>query len=139
MVRTTTIGIMLIVIGHKQRANAQHILLSALLCREGTSKELIDAIAKNIYTNEYIEEYLNRKYASKYDYVVAYHDFMKATLLHNGIGMENSTITLYADNDTIINGGGVGRMSAIENTEWYQAIEQSKDNAILYFYYDKEW
>ena len=136
-----TDGVLVYIAIRTEAAEQQHSMekvASAVQYNLNNSIELIDAIAKNIYTNEYIEEYLNRKYASKYDYVVAYHDFMKATLLHNGIGMENSTITLYADNDTIINGGGVGRMSAIENTEWYQAIEQSKDNAILYFYYDKE-
>ena len=44
------------------------------------SVEYASTVAKQIYMNEYIEEYLNREYRDPLEYVVAYQEFMKTTL-----------------------------------------------------------
>lgn len=96
------------------------------------------ATAKQIYMNEYIERYLNHEYADTLMYVEAYQDFVKTTLFKGGAGMDNSIITMYADNPTIVNGGEFSQLSTIENTNWYQTFEASGRSELLYFYYDDE-
>ncbi len=47
---------------------------------------------------------LANTYNDPLDYVVSYQDFFKDTLFESGLGMNNMVITMYADNDTIVNG-----------------------------------
>ena len=89
------------------------------------SIEYAAATAKQIYMNEYIERYLNCEYAGPLAYVEAYQDFVKTTLFKGGAGMDNSIITMYADNPTIVNGGEFSQLSAIENADWYRTFKES--------------
>ena len=96
------------------------------------------AVAKQIYMNEYIENYLNRAYVDALAYVVSYQEFVKTTLFKGGAGMDNTIITMYADNATIVNGGEFSQLSAIEDTGWYRSFEASGQDTMLAFYYDDE-
>lgn len=102
------------------------------------SVEYASTVAKQIYMNEYIEEYLNREYRDPLEYVVAYQEFMKTTLLQSSAGIDNTIITIYADNPTIVNGGQLWQLSTIENTGWYQTFLESGQKTMLLFYYDDE-
>lgn len=121
----------------KQR-HAMENEASAIQYSLTNSIEYASATAKQIYMNEYIEEYLNHEYNNPLEYVVAYQEFMKTTLFQSDAGMNNTVVTIYADNPTIVNGGEFWQLSTIENTGWYKTFKESGQATMLYFYYDNE-
>lgn len=136
-----TDSIVLYIVMNDQYTKQQHAMENEANAIQYSLTNSIDyaaATAKQIYMNEYIERYLNHKYADTLAYVEAYQDFVKTTLFKGGAGMDNSIITMYADNSTIVNGGEFSQMSVIENTKWYQTFKDSGRNELLYFYYDNE-
>ena len=93
-------------------------------------------IGKSIYTSKYINRFLANTYSDPLDYVVSYQDFFKDTLFESGLGMNNMVITMYADNDMIVNGGKVCNMKEIRGTEVYRYFQDNGLNKGLYFQYD---
>ena len=93
-------------------------------------------IGKSIYTSKYINRFLSNTYSDPLDYVVSYQDFFKDTLFESGLGMNNMVITMYVDNDTIVNGGKVCNMKEIRGTEVYRYFQDNGLNKGLYFQYD---
>lgn len=136
-----TDSIVLYIVVNDERTKQQHAMeneANAIQYGLTNSIDYAEATAKQIYMNEYIERYLNHEYADALAYVEAYQDFVKTTLFKGGAGMDNTIITMYADNPTIVNGGEFSQLSVIENTKWYQIFEESGRDELLYFYYDNE-
>lgn len=136
-----TDSIVLYIVVNDERTKQQHAMeneANAIQYGLTNSIDYAEATAKQIYMNEYIERYLNHEYADALAYVEAYQDFVKTTLFKGGAGMDNTIITMYADNPTIVNGGEFSQLSVIENTKWYQIFEESGWDELLYFYYDNE-
>lgn len=136
-----TDSIVLYIVVNDERTKQQHAMeneANAIQYGLTNSIDYAEATAKQIYMNEYIERYLNHEYADALAYVEAYQDFVKTTLFKGGAGMDNTIITMYADNPTIVNGGEFSQLSLIENTKWYQIFEESGRDELLYFYYDNE-
>ncbi len=94
------------------------------------------ATAKNIYLNRYIENFLNVQFGSALDYVMGRQRFMKDTLFESSLGMDNTKLTMYADNETIVNGGEFSRISAARGTGWYERLQESGEDMLFLFYYD---
>lgn len=95
-------------------------------------------MAKNLYTNDVIEDFLNYRYDSDLEYVTSY-NYLRDNLLYNSAtGAGNTQITIYSDNETIINGGEFGKISSISDSEWYRYLEESGEDTVLYIYYDDE-
>ncbi len=135
-----TDSVLLYIVRNNQQIKQFHAMenaASAMQYSLTNSIEYAAAMARQIYTNEYIERYLNTEYEDALTYVAAYQDFVKTTLLR-GAGMDSMLITMYADNPTIINGGSFSRLSAIEDTGWYRTFMESGQDTMLYFYYDNE-
>lgn len=88
---------------HAKQRHAMENEASAIQYSLTNNIDYAAATAKQIYMNEYIERYLNRDYADALAYVEAYQDFVKTTLFKGGAGMDNTIITMYADNPTIVN------------------------------------
>lgn len=135
-----TDSVLLYIVRSNQQIKQFHAMenaASAMQYSLTNSIEYAAAMARQIYTNEYIERYLNTEYEDALTYVAAYQDFVKTTLLR-GAGMDSMLITMYADNPTIINGGSFSRLSAIEDTGWYRTFMESGQDTMLYFYYDNE-
>lgn len=136
-----TDSIVLYIVMNDQHTKQQHAMENEANAIQYSLTNSIDyaaATAKQIYMNEYIERYLNHEYASALAYVEAYQEFVKTTLFKGGAGMDNTIITMYADNPTIVNGGEFSQLSVIENTNWYQTFKESGQDELLYFYYDNE-
>lgn len=136
-----TDSIVLYIVMNDQHTKQQHAMeneANAIQYSLTNSIDYAEATAKQIYMNEYIERYLNHEYADALAYVEAYQDFVKTTLFKGGAGMDNTIITMYADNPTIVNGGEFSQLSVIENTNWYQIFEEAGRDELLYFYYDNE-
>ncbi len=126
---------------HSQQVKRQHVMESDASAVSYNLTHMVDnvaATAKNLYTNRVVEEFLNANYDSTLDYVVAHNNFMSNTLFENIFRTGDTQITIYADNETIVNGGEFGKISSIQNTKWYQYLLESGRDTILYFYYDDE-
>lgn len=96
------------------------------------------ALAQSIYINTQIEEFLNKKYSGPYEYYDAYYRFVNESFFKSLTGLENSKVTVYADNETIIDGGEFARLSSVRDADWYEAFEElGKDQMVLFFY--DEW
>lgn len=79
---------------------------------------------------------MDEQYTSELDYYLSYKAFMKDSLFETSIGITDSMITMYADNETFVNGGEFCRLDAVRNQRWYQYLQESNQDAVLYAYYD---
>lgn len=109
---------------------------SAVQYNFSNSVERAASLAENIYMNRYINAFLNQSFATPLDYFEAYQDLLKDTLLESSLGIDNNTVTMYADNETVINGGKFARLSSVKDSVWYQDLVQSGMDTILCIYYD---
>ncbi|MDR2044524.1 MAG: histidine kinase [Clostridium sp.] len=96
------------------------------------------AVAINIYTNRYINEFLNATYDSPLDYYNSYLRQTRESLLKSSGGSTNFIVTMYADNETIINGGEFARLETVADTPWYRYLRDSEETVVLYCYYDTQ-
>ena len=93
------------------------------------------AIIRNIYKNTYIENLLNKKYRTELEYYEAYTDFKRNYLYESWYSNGIEKVEIYADNDTILNGGMFYRLSSVKNKAWYKRIGDD-DNIVLMFALD---
>ncbi|MCR5250794.1 MAG: histidine kinase [Lachnospiraceae bacterium] len=92
-------------------------------------------IAHNLYKSQVMEDFLNQEYKSPADYYNAFYDMKSSLLFDSNIGIEGGTLSIYADNPTIVNGSGFYRLD--KESEWYQAFEQEKRQSSLHFIYEQ--
>lgn len=92
--------------------------------------------ADSISANRQLRNFLDKKYQNPLSYVTEYQKVMNNHFFVNSGGMNTSTVTIYADNETIINGGEFGRISAIEDEQWYKDAMQINKESFLMFSYD---
>lgn len=93
------------------------------------------AIANRLYANRYLYEYLNTVYVSPLDYMEAYRTFQRNTMnLING-GIAGLTVNIYAENDSILNGGVFHPLAPQKEEDWYRALVKSGRESLLYFSY----
>ena len=133
-----TDSIILYIVIHSEQVKQQHAMennASAVQYNLSSNVESVAAMAKNIYMNGDIEDFLNQQYETPLDYVTAYNAFMKNSLLERSMGADNTQVTIYADNETIVNGGEFSRLSTVRETDWYRYLEDSGQSMVLYFYY----
>lgn len=91
-----------------------------------------DAIASSIYINRYIYEYLDNSYKTPYEYMVAYQNLMKTSMLKLNTGGADMRVTLFVDNPTLLNGGTFGQVEKIRDSAWYQYLQESGKDSVLY-------
>ena len=135
-----TDSVILFIVVQSERVEQRHVMendASAVIYNLSREVENAAMKAKNIYMNGYIEEFLNRQYETPLDYVTGHQAFMKNSLFETSMGTDNTVVTIYADNDTIINGGHFIRLSDVRETEWYRYLQEAGNNSVLYFYYDQ--
>lgn len=92
--------------------------------------------AKKIYMNKYINEFLNKEYKDAYDYVTSYYDFLKGINIKDTAGQDYAKITMYSDNDTIINGGEFSKTSRESGSGWYKYFKETGLSQMVLFDYD---
>ena len=124
---------------HTEEVKQQHMMendVNAVQFSLSNSIESAASVAKAVDTNEYIDDFLNEQYESPLSYFVAYNE-AKNLLFNNNIGGDSSQLTIYADNETLTNGGEFSRLSSIKDEEWYQYMVQTGCNTCVYTYYDQ--
>lgn len=99
--------------------------------------EKVSSMAKKIYLNKYIERFLEKEFDSTLDYVTDYQSFMRDTLLES-ITSDTTLLTMYADNEGIVNGGMFSNIESAQGSRWYQQLKQSGNDEALFVYFDEE-
>ncbi len=92
--------------------------------------------AKRISMNQYINEFLNKEFADTYDYVSSYYNFFKGVRFADVAGPGYEKITMYSENDTIINGGEFAKLERDSQAHWYQQFKRSDLTRMALFDYD---
>lgn len=92
--------------------------------------------AKKIYMNKYVNEFLDKEYKDAYDYVTSYYDFLKDINIKDTSGQDYVKVTMYSDNNTIINGGEFSRISREYGSGWYKYFKGTGLPQIVLFDYD---
>ena len=111
-------------------------IVSAVKYSLNSATEETVMLSKNIYFNKYINEFLNTEFQSTLDYYNQYQELLKDSLFDSSLGTSNSIIRMYADNDTIVNGGRFWRMESVKEEKWYRDFMDSGQNMQMYFYYE---
>lgn len=100
--------------------------------------DTVSKVAKSIYANQYINDFLEAEYTDPLDYVIHYQQFFKDTLFQSGDMTGSSVITLYTGNGTIVSGGTVKNLDLIKASGWYQELNETDTEQMLYFAYEPD-
>lgn len=89
-------------------------------------------LMQNIYINRYVNEFISSEFTSPADYYGQYTDFIKDSLYAVGVSNSHYSAVIYGDNDGIVNGGYFQRLEMAENTWWYEELEKSDRDVIIF-------
>ncbi len=98
--------------------------------------EAASVIARTIYLDSSIREFLLTEFQSPQDYYVQYRQLMNGSVLKGITSIDNSVITICADNDGIINGGGFFKVADLRGEEWFELYSEGDENTQLIIYDD---
>lgn len=119
-----------------KRKHSMENMASAVQYSIANRVENIAGMAKRIYLNKYVERFLEREFDSPLEYVTNYQSFMRDTFLENISGDAN-LVTMYADNESIVNGGMFLQLGTAEHSRWYHYLKDSGKDEVLCLYFDK--
>ncbi len=134
-----TDSVIIYTIIHSEQKTIQHEMentASAVQYNLASSVENASTNATNIYMNKYINNFLNQQFENPLDYFNNHRQLMKDTLFESSIRMDNSILTMYSDNETIVNGGAFARLSTERESKWYRYMQDTQQKMCLYFFYD---
>lgn len=101
---------------------------------EYTLEEIVNQM-NDVYMNREVYEFLDRQYEGSYDFYEATIGMTRQSSLNRLGGYNISNAVVYADNDTIVNGGYFSRISGMRDAIWYQEFLASGRNMNMTFYY----
>lgn len=93
-------------------------------------------IIQNIYKNSEIEDLLNKEYYDPLDYYTSYMEFKKNSIYDSWLGLNNETLEIYADNNTILNGGMFYKLEPERDENWYKKLSEN-EGIVLSFEFSK--
>ena len=100
-------------------------------------RQSLATMTATFYTNAGVYNFLDTEYADAREYYGAYLSLIEPLSVVYGNNTYISNFVVYSDNETLINGGGVGRISSIRDTEWYRKFKESGKVSAMYAYYDE--
>ena len=95
------------------------------------SLEYAFSIAKNIYTNEAMYEFLNTEYPSSAAYYEAYYPLQRSTAMNTSDISIVRNCTIYTSNPTILTGGNLKQLDSAVGDYWYKAFKKMGKPIIL--------
>nr|MCR4904272.1 sensor histidine kinase [Butyrivibrio sp.] len=118
----------------REARNAQY--LDAARTVEYTLTDMFDDaddIVKSVYIKKKIYDFLDKEYTSGYEYYDAFTSMKNQYLIWGQASLLNSYITFYTDNETVLNGNGIQKLSKIKDKDWYKSFVSSGKDELLYF------
>lgn len=117
-----------------QKESIRHDTINAAEYYLTSTLEDAASTARNIYLNKYINNFLNTDFQSPLDYYNNYLKLLADSLYLNSLRDGKFSITIYAANDSILNGGCFRKLD--DQLGWYQALDASGQNSLLLANYD---
>ncbi len=93
-------------------------------------------VCNGLYMNSIMNNFLNTKFESTSDYYKQYYDLFTDSFLDSMSAVTSNKITVYADNNTIVNSPFCRRLSSIAEEKWYSKIFKENFSEQVFFYYD---
>lgn len=90
------------------------------------------SIAKSIYINDSLYQFLNTDYKSSTAYFEAYRKFVKENPLALADANIIDSYKIYTENTTIMSGNDIRSLQSAENDDWYKTIKKFGKTMILY-------
>jgi len=97
-----------------------------------TEIENMVSVARTVYTNDSLYDFLNTRYQSTVDYFEKYYDFAQSRFL---VITETSAVkqfSIYTANSTVMNGGIIGKIDSVSNEDWYSRFRELDRDMIIY-------
>lgn len=128
------VGMMMTFFSLRNENNAEKEKTAALSAQQyvSTAVENMLSAAKMLYTNDDIYDFLNKKYPTTIDYYNAYYEFSKNAVLGVAKGSSVKQLRIYTANDTVLNGGNIGRFDMIEDEAWFKKFASLNRDMIIY-------
>lgn len=117
-----------------QKDSVRHDTLNAVEYYLTSTVEDAANTAQDIYLNKYINGFLNTHFQTPLDYYNDYRKLLTDSMYANSLHGGKYAVTIYAENDSILNGGYFRRLDSQQR--WYQALEASGQNVLLLANYD---
>lgn len=89
-------------------------------------------LVQNIYSNRYVNEFMKADFTSGLDYYNRYVKFVKDSLYPISVSNSHYNTVVYGDNPGIVNGGYFRRLEEVMDAPWYQKLEQSGKEMVIY-------
>lgn len=95
-----------------------------------------DSIAKGIYMNNNINSFLIAKYKNVNEYYEEYDKTFRKAYFDGLTGFEDTIITMYTDNSTVLTGGYVKQINSLYDIDWYKDFSEGKAKVKLIWTFD---
>ena len=92
-------------------------------------------VAHNLYKSQVMEDFLDKEYSDPGEYYEAFYRLRNSLIFDSNIGIEGGTVSVYADNPTIVNGSGFYRLD--RDCDWYKSFENENRQSSLHFLYEE--
>ena len=100
-----------------------------------THIEYPSTIAHNIYKSKVLDVFLNKNYKTPYDYYDAYYRIRSESIFDASMGIQGATVSIFSENDTILDGSGFYNLMHYENEYWLKKLYQEDQNRLILFEY----
>lgn len=89
------------------------------------------SVAKNIYTDESIYDFLNTKYPNSSAYYEAYYPMKQSTAMNHADTNTIKQCTLYTANPTILAGGNINKLDEAQDEYWFKTFQKLGKPTVL--------
>ena len=91
----------------------------------------------DLYTSTSINNFLDAEYVNQLHYFKEYNKVFSNYMFYSTSKYLINDITLYSDNNSMINGGRFFRIETIQNEDWYEKFKNANLNLFIYPYFNK--
>jgi len=109
----------------------EHNAVSASANIINMSVETSVSIAKSIYTNENIYNFLNTEYATQSEYYSVYYPLQQSTALNIADTNIIRECVIYTSNPTVLTGGNIRKLDGAKDQYWYKYFVRTKKPTVL--------
>jgi len=96
----------------------------------------LNDMTATFYTNSELYDFLDTRYEDAHEFYEEYLDAIDSLNVVYGNNTYIKRIVFYSNNDTLLDGGYIGKTSSVQDESWYKYFTQSGKEALMYAYYD---
>ncbi len=116
----------------QSKANAENFAVTSAQQHIEMGIENTVAVAKIIYTNESLYDFLNTDYVSSAAYYASYYKLMQNSPLKSADVSFINKAMIYTENATITSGSEFRSVRSVQSERWYQSFQKFGKSVMLY-------